>query len=145
MIKLLALLLPLALLTGCSEGTPQPAQNTGPAAQVAQSGVVSIGPREAAALLQERRDMVLLDVRTPEELKEGAIERAILTPFWSLVRGTMSLPQDKPIMLVCAVGGRSYAAAQILIRNGHREVYNLRGGIVAWKHEGLPLKYYQTF
>jgi rhodanese-related sulfurtransferase len=140
--RIFPLLLLLVMTAGCSESDSGSVPIAIPAAQAAQTGVISIGPREAAALLLERRDMLLLDVRTPEELREGAIERGILTPFWSLVRGTMDLPKDKPIMLVCAVGGRSYAAAQLLVRNGYPEVYNVRGGIVAWKHEGLPLKYY---
>nr|MDA8165754.1 rhodanese-like domain-containing protein [Desulfobacteraceae bacterium] len=136
---LLLLLLPLLLLAGCSKGDANAPSAGAPAVQ---GRVTTLSPQEAAAMLAQHKDMLLLDVRSPEELRDGAIERGILTPFWSLVRGTMNLPKDKPIMLVCAIGGRSYAAAQILARNGYRQVYNIRGGIIAWKDAGLPVKYF---
>jgi rhodanese-related sulfurtransferase len=136
------LILSCLLVFGCSQGGSKRDPGNGKTAKTVQSGVITLGPKEAAALLAKRQDVVLLDLRSPEELKNGAIERSTLTPFWSLVRGTINLPKDKPIMLVCAVGGRSYAAAQILVRNGYREVYNIRGGIIAWRAAGLPLKYW---
>jgi rhodanese-related sulfurtransferase len=55
------------------------------------------------------------------------------------MKGTVPLPKDKPILLVCAVGGRSYVAAQVMSRQGFQEVYNLSGGISAWVKAGLPL------
>jgi phage shock protein E len=138
----LVLLLGILLLAGCSRGEQSASEVTG--APQKSAGVHTVSPREAAAILEKRRDMLILDVRTANELNEGSIERSMLTPFWSLVGGTMSIPQDRPIMLVCAVGGRSYAAGQLLVRNGFQEVYNLRGGVVAWKHAGLPIKYYRV-
>jgi rhodanese-related sulfurtransferase len=131
------------LLAGCSRGEQFPSEQTEASPQPA-TGVRTVSPREAAAILEQRRDMLILDVRTANELNEGSIERSMLTPFWSLVGGSMRIPQDRPLMLVCAVGGRSYAAGQLLVRNGFQEVYNLRGGVVAWKHAGLPVKYYRV-
>ena len=128
----------LVVAAGCSNGE-QPEQENAPA-QDSASSIQTISPQEAAALIENRPDLLILDVRTPQELRNGFIERSILTPFWSLVRGTVNLPKDRPLLLVCAVGGRSYAAGQMLIRSGYREVYNLRGGIVAWTHAGLPLR-----
>ena len=55
--------------------------------------------------------------------------------------GAITLPKDKPLLLVCAVGGRSYAVAQVLQHQGYGELYNLNGGIAAWKEAGLPLQY----
>lgn len=100
----------------------------------------SISPADAGKLVAGRQDLVFLDVRTPQELKsEGAIQGSVLVPFWAVMQNKLTIPRDKPILLVCAVGGRSYAAGQMLVRHGYQEVYNLSGGIDAWKKQGLPV------
>lgn len=151
----------LALLPACSDsGQQQPAATTAttaapsspaptagagsaqaPAATPKQTGFVSISPQQAKAMLDTRKDILVIDVRGQEELRSGFIEGSQLVPIWTVMRGQHNLPKDKPLLLVCAVGGRSYAAGQLLARSGYPEVYNLAGGIEAWKQAGLPLKY----
>jgi rhodanese-related sulfurtransferase len=63
-----------------------------------------------------------------------------LVPFGEIARGRMTLPTGRPLLLICAVGGRSYAVGQYFYRKGYPEVYNLQGGISAWKAAGLPLQ-----
>lgn len=99
----------------------------------------SISPAEALRMQQTRNDLVFLDVRTPKERSYGAIPGSRLVSIYDLMKGTVSLPKDKPVLLVCAVGGRSYVAAQFMSRQGFQEVYNLSGGISAWTKAGLPL------
>lgn len=106
-----------------------------------QSSFRSISPQTAKKMIDSRSDLVIIDVRTPAEMTQGRIAGSNLMPFWSVVRGEHNLPKDKAIILVCAVGGRSYAAGQVLARKGYREIYNLSGGIESWKRAGLPLKY----
>lgn len=101
----------------------------------------SIDPREALRLLQARDDVIFLDVRTPQERAQGAIPGSKLVSIYSLLKGDIPLPRDKPVLLVCAVGGRSYVAAQVLSKNGFSEVYNLSGGVKGWVEAGLPLTY----
>ena len=101
----------------------------------------TVTPLEASNLIKARTDLLLIDVRGQDELTEGYIEGSILMPLWSIVKGTQRPPKDKPILLICAVGGRSLALGQLMSRNGWNEVYNLKGGISAWKEENLPLKY----
>jgi rhodanese-related sulfurtransferase len=43
------------------------------------------------------------------------------------------------VFVYCAAGGRSAEAAAALKQLGHREVYNLAGGIDAWERAGLPV------
>ena len=74
-------------------------------------------------------DLIFLDVRTPQERSYGAIPGTRLVSIYDLMQGAIPLPKDKPILLVCAVGGRSYVAAQVMSRQGFQEVYNLSGGI----------------
>jgi rhodanese-related sulfurtransferase len=101
----------------------------------------SISPVEAQQLMKEQKDLLVVDVRSPQELRSGYIEGSVLIPFWEIAKGKRSLPTDKPILLVCAVGGRSYGLGQALSKNGWPVIYNLSGGISAWKQADLPLKY----
>lgn len=101
----------------------------------------SIGPEEAMRMLQQRDDVVFLDVRTPRERSRGYIPGSQLVAFNDIAMGKLPLPKDKPILLVCAVGGRSYFAGQMLSKKGYQEVYNLSGGVKKWYKTGLPLTY----
>lgn len=105
-----------------------------------QKGIfLSITPQEAMRKLQTRGDIIFLDVRTPRERSYGAIHGSRLVSFYDLVKGKVPLPKDKPVMLFCAVGGRSYVAGQVLSKQGYAEVYNVSGGIKGWYKAGLPI------
>jgi len=101
----------------------------------------TVTPVEAKNLIESRKDILLIDVRGQEELTEGYIDGSTLMPLWDIIKGVQRPPKDKPILLICAVGGRSLALGQLMSKNGWGEVYNLKGGISAWKEEKLPLKY----
>ncbi|UCD65505.1 MAG: rhodanese-like domain-containing protein [Deltaproteobacteria bacterium] len=101
----------------------------------------TITPNEAKNLIEKRKDLLLIDVRGQDELDEGYIAGSTLMPLWDIIKGTQRPPQNKPILLICAVGGRSLALGQLMSKNGWSEVYNLKGGISAWKEAKLPLKY----
>ena len=100
----------------------------------------TVTPVEARRLIAERSDLMLVDIRNPDELTEGAIEGSTLIPLWDIVKGRKILPKDRPILLICAVGGRSLALGKLLNRYGWPEIYNLKGGVGAWKEAGLPVK-----
>jgi rhodanese-related sulfurtransferase len=99
----------------------------------------TITPAEAKTMIENRSDLVLVDVRSPEEFQGGALPGSTLIPFWDLTKGRHNLPKDKPILLVCAVGGRSLVCGQMLASQGYREVYNLEGGLDAWIEQRIPL------
>jgi rhodanese-related sulfurtransferase len=101
----------------------------------------TVSPQEAKSLIETRKELLLIDVRGQDELYEGYIEGSMLMPLWNIIKGTQRPPKDKPILLICAVGGRSLALGQLMSRNGWNEVYNLKGGISAWKKANQPLKY----
>jgi len=122
--------------------TATPAGKTA-AAPAPASGPVyrAVTPQEAQAMIAQRKDLLVIDVRNPEELKEGFIAGSQLVPFWDIAKGNKTLPTDRPLLLVCAVGGRSFAVGQYLAQKNYPEVYNLQGGIDNWKKAGLPLQY----
>lgn len=109
------------------------------AAAKVEKNFASIGPMEAKKLIETTADLQLIDVRSVREYQQGALPGSKLITFWEIMRGDYSLPKDKPILLVCAVGGRSLAAGQYLSMKGHQEVYNLSGGLSAWAKQGVPL------
>lgn len=129
---LLFLLLPLlAVAAACSDN---------PATQTGGPIFRSLSPQEAKSLIAQRPEIALIDVREPQELYEGSIPGSQLVPFRDIAQGRLTLPKDRPLLLICAVGGRSYMVGQYFSRNGYPEIYNLSGGISAWKQAGLPLE-----
>jgi len=75
----------------------------------------------------------LLDVRQPKEYEDGHLAGAKLIPLKELPGRLGELDKGKPVIVYCAVGGRSKAAAQFLAGKDFANVYNLAGGIKAWQ------------
>jgi rhodanese-related sulfurtransferase len=101
----------------------------------------TVTPAEAKQMIDNRKELLLVDVRGADELNEGYIEGSTLMPLWDILKGTQRPPKNKPILLICAVGGRSLALGKLMSKNGWPEIYNLKGGISAWKEARLPVKY----
>ena len=101
----------------------------------------TVTPIEAKQMIDSRDNLLLVDVRGADELSEGYIEGSTLIPLWDILKGTQRPPTNHPILLICAVGGRSLALGKLMSKNGWPEIYNLKGGISAWKKAKLPLKY----
>ena len=139
--KIIALTISAALFIFLGSQLVPAAQQQFPGLEQQQSLFKTVTPQEAKNLIESRKDMLLIDVRGQDELSEGYIEGSTLMPLWAIIKGTQRPPQDKPILLICAVGGRSLALGQLMSKNGWNEVYNLKGGISAWKEAELPLKY----
>jgi rhodanese-related sulfurtransferase len=74
----------------------------------------------------------LIDVREQMEVSRGMIAGAAHIPMNSIPNRLADIPQDKPVVIYCATGARSYAVAAYLMDNGYSNVANLAGGIVAW-------------
>lgn len=104
----------------------------------ASINVVDLDPAEFAA---QSKDGILVDVRTPAEIAEGAIDGAIAMDFSQddFQARLTQLPKDRAIYLYCAVGGRSSKAGNLLVKHGFTQVYNLAGGMTAWNEAGFPV------
>ena len=139
--KIIALIISAILLVFLGSQLVPAAQQQFPGLEKQDSLFKTVSPQEAQNLIESRRDLLLIDVRGQEELSEGFIAGSTLMPLWDIIKGTQRPPKNKPILLICAVGGRSLALGQLMSRNGWNEVYNLKGGISAWKEAKLPVKY----
>jgi phage shock protein E len=107
---------------------------------VKTSGVITaVTPEEAQQLIRQRKDLMVVDVRTLRERKRTAIAGSIHIPMGEIFQNKISWPRDRPMLLYCAVGGRSSTAADWLQKQGFTEIYNLVGGILEWQKQGLPI------
>ncbi len=95
--------------------------------------------------LKRRRDagddLVLLDVREPDEVETASIAWATYIPMGEIPERFGELPHDKPVVVMCHGGGRSTRATQFLEANGYDNAMNLAGGIDAWAEQidpGVP-------
>jgi rhodanese-related sulfurtransferase len=90
--------------------------------------------------IAQNKNITILDVRTAEEVKSGKIKNAIHIDFFDkeFDNKINLLDKSKPVYVYCKVGGRSIRAAEKLIKSGFNTVYNLTGGIDAWKAKNYP-------
>jgi len=95
----------------------------------------NLNPSDFKAALEADKNAVLLDVRTPAEVAENAIDGAInldvMQPDFSLE--VMDLDPQKNYFVYCRSGGRSTQACMIMLSSGIQgRIVNLEGGITAW-------------
>ena len=86
--------------------------------------------------------VTIVDVRSAEEFDgpDGRIAGSLLIPLPELEGRTSEIPIDRPVVVVCHSGSRSALATLQLLRAGHGQVANLRGGLSRWADGGYPLE-----
>ncbi len=119
----------LVVLAGCG-GATTAAQELG-----------NVDPFQAAGMIERGADLVILDVRTPEEFAGGKLEGAVNIDFYAPdFRAQLNrLDRDAHYLIYCRSGNRSGRAMPVFEELGFRRVDNLQGGIVAWYGEGFPV------
>ncbi|WKZ34914.1 MAG: rhodanese-like domain-containing protein [Anaerolineales bacterium] len=100
-------------------------------------------PNITATQLSEKlkfgKHPLVLDVRQPDEFRQGHIHGAKLCPLNELYKRMGELPRGREIVCICATGSRSRSAARILAREGFG-VFNMQGGMLAWRRAKLPVQ-----
>jgi adenylyltransferase/sulfurtransferase len=107
----------------------------------ARQAVPEEGPAELERRLKSGEPVVVIDVRDPDEYRDGHIEAAtnISRGFLEFrVAGTVNDPKT-PVVLYCQTGLRSVLAAKQLKELGYENVINLQGGYAKWAQSGLPV------
>ncbi len=96
----------------------------------------------AALQLINHKNAFVLDVREPDEYKNGHLLNAQLIPLGKLKEriGELKKYKDVPIVVVCRSGNRSGTACVNLAKEGFSQAYNLTGGMMAWQKANLPTK-----
>ncbi|MBE9553240.1 MAG: rhodanese-like domain-containing protein [Proteobacteria bacterium] len=84
-----------------------------------------------------KEEVLLIDVREPNEHARAHIPAAVLMPLSGL--GSADLPDagGRNVAVVCASGARSAMAAERLFAHHYDSVYNLHGGMIGWQMAGL--------
>ena len=123
--RLLALVIPFLLLAGCSANTAGES-----------ASFLEISQSEAMEIMDTQENFIILDVRRPDEFKEGHIKNAINIPNETIGEDEIpALPQkDQLILVYCRSGNRSKQASQKLAKLGYTNIKEF-GGINTWEGE----------
>jgi len=150
LIPALILTLALLLVSGCAPEVtapqPVPPDTSGTAPPPTQTLAVYklVSPAEAMVLITVRSGnppFVVLDVRTPEEYDEGHIEGAVLRDVngEDFEAAIGDYPRDGRYVVYCRSGVRSRTATRVMQSLGFTDIYEIEGGINAWKEAGQPV------
>jgi rhodanese-related sulfurtransferase len=112
----------------------------------AKRRIRSATPDEVADLVLSG-ELVVVDVREPDEFEKGSIPGAVNIPRgWLEFKADPTCPAyderispDKPLLVTCAIGGRSALAVAALHELDYANVTNLEDGFEAWKNAGYPI------
>ena len=89
-------------------------------------------------LIEDKTELVIVDVRTIAEYREGHIEGSLNICVGCDPEDILKhLNPEDEILLYCQSGFRSAIALRILFENGYPTVYNMQGGIIAWINAGF--------
>jgi rhodanese-related sulfurtransferase len=104
------------------------------------SGASQLTPQQAT-LMMNRDDAVVIDVRDTKDWATGHIPNARHIALDQLEKQLPEIEKLKarPLILNCQMGGRSGTACGTLKKHGFEKVFNLAGGIDAWRDAGLPV------
>lgn len=121
----------LILFFSACESTSQEAENK--TAESPKPAFANLNVEQFKELMNEP-NVVILDVRTPEETAEGMIEGAIQIDFQdpSFDQKISALDKEKTYLVYCAAGGRSAKSCDKMADQGFKHLYNLDGGYDAW-------------
>lgn len=122
------------LLSGCAEANKVEVQASAPAGLGA-----TIAAGELAAGIA-RGEVLLVDVRTPEEFAAGRIAGAVNMPLDSFDPKALPRQPGKETVVYCRSGRRSAIAVKLMIQAGGEASRQLEGGTLAWEAAGLALE-----
>ena len=101
----------------------------------AQSGGSNLDISQVSQMISDNENIILIDVRTPDEFQEGHIDGAKLINFYdaNFQEEVKKLDATKKYVVYCRSGGRSSKSVSAMKKLGFKDVYNMSGGILAWQ------------
>ena len=102
---------------------------------------INVSTSDAYALIESRPDMVIIDVRTPEEYQAGHLNGAINLDYYSggFLGRLKALDKSSTYLVYCRKGIRGGIVLEMMRSLGFKEVYNILGGLASWAEEGRPM------
>ena len=104
-----------------------------------RDGYGDVTVQEARSLIEDKPDLVILDVRTVSEYEDGHIEGAVNIPVQELSARLDELSNEDELLVYCRIGNRSAQAVDILQDVGFTEIYHMDAGITGWIEAGYPV------
>lgn len=100
----------------------------------------SVDPLEAVTMIN-RQEALVVDVRPATDFAKGHILHALNIPMsgFSKQMGALEKHKERLLIINCNSGAQSLQACSQLRKQGFTQVYNLRGGILAWESASLPI------
>ena len=127
-------------------GKDQSLQNQNPAEEHDDGSVndFEIRPSDVLKKIENKEDILLLDVRTPEEYGEVHLQNSLLVPVEELSQKTLmdaglgEEMKNKEIIIYCRSGGRSAQAYRIMESLGYTNIKSMAGGMIHWQEDKNP-------
>lgn len=106
-----------------------------------EDGIIIVTPAEMQSLM-DLEDVQLIDVRTPQERRDGFIKNSQNIDFNSPTfdADILNLDKSKPVILYCRSGRRSAACGKKMKAAGFEKIYDLEGGVTQWQFKGYNLE-----
>jgi phage shock protein E len=107
----------------------------------ASAADLPVKSRDLAAMQSSKQAPLLLDVRTPEEYRDGHIAGALNVPVDQVAarHGVLGIGRDREVVVYCKSGKRAALAQQTLQSLGYRNVRLLEGSMQTWQAEQRPV------
>lgn len=150
-VKLAALAASLLIVGGCAStdaspadpaaADPAPTQSAADDVDAEAPGVRTQPASQAASLLDDP-DVIVLDIRTPEEVAEARLPADVVNlDFYEddFAEQLAALDPDASYLMYCRSGNRSGTTRALLSELGFRDVVDIEGGIIQWAEAGLPV------
>jgi len=103
--------------------------------RVKRAPVISIKSAKLEVLIEEKKDLFILDIRPEDAYKAGHIDGAKNIPFYMLHKRLNEIPKNAPVIVIDENGKRSFLACCYLINNGVKDVTRLFGGMESMGHK----------
>ncbi len=135
--KSLLIFISLILLTACGRAKPVAL------APILEDEALQLSLEvdvHTTAAVQNRDDVILIDVREQWEYDEVHIPNITLIPMSEIANRLDEISKDKEVILTCRSGNRSGQMTIMLQQNGFDNVHNMQGGILAWQQAGFTVE-----
>lgn len=106
-----------------------------------KSGIKNVSSTEAYDLLTSAKEIMIIDIRTPEEFSRGHLEGAVNIDYYAPDFNDMlgKLDKKNTYLVYCRTGSRSDKSLAVIKKLGFKNILHMYRGIAEWKNAGLPL------
>ena len=103
--------------------------------------IENVSVAEFDSLIHSLEDEIVVDLRTPDELKNGRIPGSRVIDFFGpdFEASIQALDKQRVYLLYCAGGGRSGETAELMAKSGFTRIYNLEQGFNGWVKQKMPV------